>query len=271
MYKHEKRLLDNLENDNLSQDIPLKNVKEGLGEVAYVVGNPLTKTEISLQITTQFFQGGGVGIIAPAALPVQLQTSLPVFIFGLTDYYGGYLRSLQLVPLVQPWVQNAPVGDQFIGIWNVTRMGTMTGLLPQSGDMVFSYTAFLPPFAPADFYACDMIIRCTNLSYGTFLNSFVSDLITIDTIRYIVPIANVNQLINPIIFGTQTLFGKVKSDNIDPRMYITSKDFQQQIADIPINLPIDKTLMIGFQIDVFCQQLSWVLFVKKVESLTHKR
>ena len=116
-----------------------------------------------------------------------------------------------------------------------------------------------------------VIVHCNNVAYGTFLNSFVSDLITIDTIRYIVPIANVAQFINPITFATQSLFGKVYSDNIDPRLYITSRDFQQQISDLPINLPIDKSLMMATQIDVFCQQLSFVLFVKKVEPLTHKK
>jgi hypothetical protein len=73
------------------------------------------------------------------------------------------------------------------------------------------------------------------------------------------------------MFGYQSLFGKLYTDNIDPRMYVTSKDFQQQISDIPLNLPIDKAMFIGFLIDVFCQQINMVLFVKKVEALTHRK
>jgi hypothetical protein len=119
-------------------------------------------------------------------------------------------------------------------------------------------------------YAALISIHCDNVAYGTFLNSFVSDLITIDTIRYIVSIANINQFINPLLFAYQTLFGKLFTDSIDPRMYITNKDFQQQICDIPVNLPIDKAVMILTNINPACQNFSLMLFVSKVEPLTHK-
>ena len=94
-------------------------------------------------------------------------------------------------------------------------------------------------------------------------------MITISQIRYFVP--NINQFVNPVFFGYQTLFGKTTFDSLDPRMYILSTSMQQAICDIPLNLPIDKNLMIGMQIDVFCQAINWVLFVEKVEPLTHKQ
>jgi hypothetical protein len=51
-------------------------------------------------------------------------------------------------------------------------------------------------------------------------------------------------------------------------MYTTPGDFQQQIADIPVTFPVDKNLMLGFQLDIFCQQMNIQLFASKVESLT---
>jgi hypothetical protein len=268
--KSEKILLNNLETTGFPEEMPLKNIREGLGSVAYIIGNPKTKTEITLNIDL-FFEDAVMGIIiAPAALPIAAQTSIPVILLGLTDYYGGYSKSALLNATIPAWTNINVVGGNISrGIWAFNFFNT--GLPPlnalcQPGDMILIYTFV----TPANVFTAMIRIRCQNVSYGTFLNSFVSDLITINIIRYIVPIANIIQFINPLIFGYQTLFGKVKSDTVDPRMYITSTDFQQQIADIPINLPIDKAVMLNFQMDVFCPTLSMILFVEKVEPLTHK-
>jgi hypothetical protein len=258
MKKFEKQLLNHLQQDEISNDVPLKNVRQGLGSVAYAVGNPATKTEISLQVSL-FYTAAGVQVF-PAALPAALQTSIPVYLFGLTDFYGGYFKSRLITPQIPTWVYT---GSVIVGYNTMIGFG-VPGANIFPGDLLTQYVE------PGGITA-SIIVHCNNIAYGTFLNSFVSDLITIDSIRYIVPIANVNQFINPVIISQQTLFGKVNSDSIDPRMYITSRDFQQQISDLPMNLPIDKSIMIGLQMDVFCPAFSWVLFVKKVESLTHKQ
>lgn len=415
---YERKALNHFQQVGVSVDEPLKNVKAALGALRHVEGNPLTKTEISLQLSINYFVNQvPIGI---AALPLQLQTSFPAFIFGLTDFYSGYSKALKLVQLNNPWqtLDNIAyhVGDEMIdqapltgwiqpAYWDVIQanwlpnpiLGNIAinplgapgnivknnfwipghkyhikiriddtlninlGLIdlpfdgivlhnfyetvvnngvyeydyvPQStdlymraqacpagppvissmsikeifgydfyssepsigvygynknvalspnvvrGDVVITYIAPILNFRTKfnltrefyyDYYTAEIVIHCNNVDYGTFLNSFVSDLITLDTIRYIVPVANINQLINPVIFATQTLFGKLATDNIDPRIYITNKDFQPQISDIPINLPIDKSIILGFNIDFNCQQLSLILFVKKVEALTHKR
>jgi hypothetical protein len=276
MKRYEQDLLNNLEQNTLPDEMPLKNVKEGLGEVAFTIGNPLTKTEITLNISLYFGAWNGVNYILtpPAALPAFLNFPVPVSIFGLTDYYGGNHVIRRLLPS-NAWDIGA--GSQF-GIYNYNYyFRTVTTAPPpfiipllDSGDMLICYGQLgWTGFAP-NVYAAFIIIHCDNVAYGTFLHSFVSDLITVDTIRMLVPIANINQYVNPLVFATQSLFGKVKSDSIDPRMYQTSKDFQNQIADIPINLPIDKSVMIAFGMDILCPTISMVLFVKKVEPLTHK-
>lgn len=266
--KYKRQLLDSLEtvSENVDPKDPLQKVRKALGSVAYVVGNPLTKTEISLQISVVFVNLAGAIIIAPAALPAACQTFVPVNIFGLTDFYGGFNRMHAVLPIQQAWLA-APATNGGIYGYNYNGGVPAAALVAlfNFGDLILRYD----DVAGLGF-AAFVIIHCNNVAYGTFLNSFVSDLITLDTIRYIVPAANINQFINPVIFGVQSLFGKTVTDSVDPRMYITNKDFQPQISDIPINLPIDKTIMTGFQLDVFCQQVSWVLFVKKVESLTHK-
>ena len=135
------------------------------------------------------------------------------------------------------------------------------------GDLTIQFAS--PLILGVPYYGI-VVIHCENVAYLTFLNSFVSDLITLNAIRYIVPIANVEQFINPLIFGYQTLFGKTFSDTLDPRNFITNKDFQPQVADLPINLPIDKAVMLGTQINLDCPKFDLVLFVENVEPLIYK-
>lgn len=250
-------------------DEPLKNVKNALGSMRFAKGNPLTKTEISIQVQS-FFVDNVLNPILPAALPVNLQTSLPVYLFGLTDYYAGYLKSTIINPISQGWRFNSALALPSVGIWghtlNITIAPLVFDIQLTNGDLVLLFTD-----QPLVWNFAAMIrIHCNNVAYGTFLNSFVSDLITISVLRSIIPGININQFVNPFIISIQSLFGKVASDSIDPRQYILSKDFQQQIVDIPINLPIDKNLILSYQLDIFCQQMSFVLFVQKIEPLTHK-
>ena len=400
MRSYEKRLLNHLQQTEVSNtNLPLENVKKAMGNVRYAKGNPLTKTEITLNISVNFF-ADKIPIL-PNALPVNLQSNMPLLLLGLTDFYSGYSKMLLLKKPIAPWQAidrsgyavgpELATGWQFPAFWDffganwsfiagifiacdglggapgssiqknnfwkpghkyqisyrlsgtannfVNSMSTfwdgavlpfpndanhdydnitytytptnttlilnspnfagsiiglsikeITGILDfvsepptgiygynknttlsqstQRGDCVTTYSAYNYP--DPILYTCEVIIHCNNVAYGTFLNSFVSDLITINTLRIIVPIANINQFINALTFGYQTLFGKTYTDDIDPRMYITSTDFQQQICDIPINLPIDKAAMLMTYVDILCTNFQIILFVEKIESLTHK-
>jgi hypothetical protein len=270
MKPHERILLNHLESAT-SQKQLLINTKTAMGSLAHMQGNPLTKTEITLNVDTFIYDINFGALIPGIALPANLQTSVPIFIFGLTDYYGGYNKLRILIPPRFGWFRN--IVNETIGIFG-SSCWIAGGFNPvgffnnnaSSGDMFYSW--FDNPNVPL--YKTFVRIRCQNIAFGTFFNSFVSDLITINTLRLIVPIANIIQYSNPLIFGYQTLFGKTSTDNIDPRLYITNTDFQQQICDIPINLPIDKNVMLGFQMNVTCQSESIILFVDKIEPLTHK-
>jgi len=255
MNKVEKQLLKDLKEPYHKQGI-LSDIKDKMGAIAYVLGNPHFKAEIQITVN-KTYDTGGVEVL-PAALNPALQTQMPVYLLGLTDWQGGYLRSRQMLGLNQNWYLNAI--NLIINIVPVFPFNLMS-----IGDINIIFTDTLGLWT-----TCNIWIHCNNVAYGTFLNSFASDLITLNMIRYGVPIISVNQLINPLIFGYQTLFGRLATESIDPRMYITNQTFQQQIADIPINLPIDKNLMLNTQMEYDCQQITFNLAVNKVEPLTHK-
>lgn len=267
MNKAEKELLSSLKEKN--KNAPLENIRHEIGELRYIPGNPKFKAEISLVITSQFVHQviapPAIFPILPVALPANLQTQLPFFLFGLTDFFGCFNKSISLFP-VRDWFY------VWVGILDQWWFNLLTAANPVNlviGDlvMVFEFNVNVPV---TDVYLGFISIHCNNVSYGTFLHSFASDIIILNMLRYSVPVANVNQLINPLVFSYQTLFGKFKTDTIDPRTYITNSTFQQQIADIPISLPIDKYLMLDSYLDIFCQRIDLILSVAKIQPLQLK-
>lgn len=258
MKKSEKRLLDSLKEQPDNNNV-LATIYKAMGKNANAFGNPLLRAELGLNITTQFFDNL-TNPVAPGGLPAQLQTFLPIYLFGLTDYMSGYPRSLQITPPNNPWA----IGGAF-GVFGLDTGAVFLGAAQfQRGDFVLQYLATVA----GNVWTCTVRISCSNVAYGTFLNSFVSDIIVLNLVKIIVPVANVNQLDNPINIGYQTLFGKLATDSIDPNVFITNKTFNPNISDIPIDLPIDKNLMLGFRLNFDCQNVNIILGVQKVEPLT---
>lgn len=264
-----RKLFETLQDKKIiSSEEPLSNVKKGLGSLGYLQGNPLTKTEILINIRLIFYDLATGLDIAPAAVPAAFQTQIPVYLFGLTDFFGGYNRMQTLVPAIPQWV-NPPfpwLGAFPYGIYEVT--GADGGSLniratAQPGDML----QFYGDITPLSNLGAAIVIHCENVAYGTLLNSFVSENIVLDRIRYITPAANPTQLDNPITLATQSIFGKTFSDKIDPRMFTFNSSPQANLVDIPLNSPITKDVMMGFYMNFDCPNVSFVMFVKKVENL----
>lgn len=260
MKRSERSLLKNLRGQPNSET-SFSNVKQGLGNVRHVVGNPMMKAEIQLTISLYFETLGG--LIAPAALPVAMQNALPVYLFGLTDFYGAYNAARRILPPQNGWV--APIGNAWIYGYNPFGIPPVVAVFAEVGDMIIHFND-----APGVINGY-VIVHCESPSYGTFLNSFVSDLITLNNIRMFVPLANINQLQNNIFFAVQTLFGKVFVDSIDPYTYKLPTEMQNQIADIPVKMPIDKSLILAFLMNFDCPQINMVFYVQKVEPLTNRR
>jgi hypothetical protein len=267
------------------------NIKAELGKLRPDIDGNVIRTEIAISIRSYFYLGGFE--MTPDNLEGRLQTKLPVWLFGLSDYYSGFTRAERIVPpllrdiqlnailLFQRWIRRPRVLGQFnSAIYGYNCYNQYLGIPagnrnPLSvGDMYFWFSAELPTFLSGRLAL--ITVHSPDVAYGTFLNSFVSDLITIDRIKIIVPLEGIagaippDQFKNPLIFVYQDLFGVTITDTVDPRMFITSRDMQQQICDIPLELPLDKNLMLGFYLDVLCTSMDIVLYVSKVESLTYK-
>jgi len=254
-------------------------------EIQQIVGNPAFKAEVSLQIFVRYYSQAVVGTPAAVVPPAGQQTNLPLYLFGNIDLAANYARARQLVPGGAGWTYAdmavLRIGDGNTGYFPLPHAaasveyisGTLFNNLTLPGDMLFLIPmAGFVANAAATTVTAEILIRCPNVAYTAFLEALSSDLITLNMIRYVVPVANVAQLAQQITLIKGSLFGKTSTDTLDPQTFITPGTFQPQIADIPITLPIDKNLIAATQIiytAVVPMQFQWTITVSSISKLTN--
>ena len=254
-----------------------------VGEIAQVVGNPPFKAEITLQVFVRYYSQAVVGTPVVAVPAAGQQTNLPLYLFGNTDAAANYARGRQLVPGGGGWTYAdmavIRVGSGIVGYQPLPHAaasvdyisGTIFNNLAQNGDYLFIIPmAGFVAGAAATTHAAEILVRCPNVPYATFLESLNSDRITLNMIRYVVPAAAVAQLGQQITFIKQSLFGKTSTDTLDPQTFVTPGTFQPQIADIPITTEVDKNFIAATEIQYTAavpMQLTWTLTVSTINKL----
>jgi hypothetical protein len=124
--------------------------------------------------------------------------------------------------------------------------GTIFNNLALNGDLLFLVPmAGFVAGAAGTTHTAEILVRCTNVPYTSFLAALASDLVTINMIRYVVPVAAVAQFTRQLTLVKSSLFGKSSQDTLDPQAFITPSTFQPQICDIPLTLPVDKNIAIA--------------------------
>lgn len=285
MNERDKRLYRSLagQSDSLDPVVGGVGSRSTVGEIAQVVGNPSFKAEITLQVFVRYYSQAVVGTPVVAVPAAGQQTNLPLYLFGHTDLDSGYARARQLMPGGGGWtyadMSVIKVGDGRCGYFPLPHAaasvenisGTIFNNLAQNGDILFMIPmAGYVAGAAGTTHCAEILVRCPNVPYATFLSSLSSDLITLNMIRYVVPAAAVAQLGQQITFIKQSLFGKTATDTLDPQTFITPGTFQPQIADIPITVPIDKNFVAATQIiytAVVPIALTWTLTVAAINKL----
>lgn len=285
MNEREKRLYRSLAGGSNSLDpvVGGASSRSTVGEISQVVGNPAFKAEITLQVFVRYYSQAVVGTPVAAVPAAGQQTNLPLYLFGNTDKASNYARARQLVPGGGGWnyadMALIVVGDGRTGYFPLPHAaasvenisGTIFNNLAQNGDYLFIIPmAGYVAGAAATTHAAEILVRCPNVPYATFISALNSDLITLNMIRYVVPAAAVAQLGQQITFIKQSLFGKTATDTLDPQTFVTPGTFQPQIADIPITVPIDKNFVAATQIiytAVVPIALTWTLTVSAINKL----
>jgi hypothetical protein len=231
----------------------------GVGaQINQIVGNPAFKAEITIQVQVRYYSQAVVGTPVAAVPAVGQQGDLPLYLVGNIDYAANYARCRQFVPGQAGWtyadMAMLNVGDGTCGYFPLPHAaasveyvsGTIFNNLALNGDLLFLVPmAGFVAAAAATTHTAEILVRCTNVPYTSFLAALASDLVTINMIRYVVPVAAVAQFTRQLTLVKSSLFGKSSQDTLDPQAFITPSTFQPQICDIPLTLPVDKNIAIA--------------------------
>jgi len=287
MKQHEQDLLQALNADSDAfenffdadgADRPLISVSPS-NKLAKSKGNPTFSAQFDLTIQTVYAtQDVATGLvwatITPAALLIaasSLCTKLAFFLFGYSDYTSAYANAISQFPL-SIWQQSGVriVGrdvvleDQFGSNWKVA-----IGSQLRQGDVVLCYYGGNPN-AGASLYWAYVIIRSTQVAYGTLLNAMSSDRFVINLIRYIqndTTPAGLLQYSNNIAMLQQTLYGKSNKDFVSPNSFKKPDTFQNGIIDIPLKKGLDKQECLASYLNYDAVNIQWSIFVWSTKKL----
>jgi hypothetical protein len=188
-------------------------------------------------------------------LPTQAQVKTPLTLFSLTDYFSSFFTSLKYVtPLINPF-NNATNG---ISGFN----DIITYLNAENGDYYRQFTGLVG----VTNVGIDSILTTSNqIGYGTILNNLSDTQYLIESVRIQVPTTNINQFDNGLLISKLKINGKINVDTINIRTYVTPQDFNTSIAVVPLNIILDKNLMINQYINYDCQNVQYQFKLKKIK------
>jgi hypothetical protein len=244
------------------------NKAAGMGNVA---GNPGFVAQFDVQFIIKYFTvaaGVYTGVLA-AAIAAALKTQLPAFLFGNTDFAGGFAKLQSQFILTGGWAYDTPF------VYGKDYAATVFGALDATakaalrvGDLVIPVWATTAgPVNTVGF----TIVRCTQVAYGTLLDALNSDMFTINTVRYIMSdttAVGLAQYNNNINMFNQSLFGKFKSDFVSPNSFKVPEQMQTGIIDIPLVLDVNKQVALGTFINYDIVNVQWSIFANVVNKLS---
>lgn len=225
------------------------------------------KGNFNVKVTKIYFtlNAGAYTKIADSALDADIQTALPVYLFGSTDALIGYKKFADLFPVNNSlWVfAGAGIYDGQNLKFNVLNQTTITAVTAelQKGDYVQFFTSTEPGTGTTTL--CMIRQRCQEIPFGSLLlNVQGGDKLGIVKIRetmenteavYSAQNQNTLQLI------TQSILGKTTYDGLPVQSEVSGFQFNQNIVDININRMIDKYYGFQFEMEYTTPQITLTL------------
>jgi len=224
---------------------------------------PIYEAQFDLEVKTLYYSIGTQSVVVPSALPSALQTGLPVYLFGHSDYAGGFNIAKTKMPVNPAWILSA------IYTYNATSFPGFPYTIPvavqaicKTGDLVMVYQDASPTTIAF------VIITSPNVAYATLLDSISSDRFIINQFRCNVGSDTfATQFKNGYTVIKQTLFGKATDDIYSSNSFINPFNNLKYIVDVPLIVPIDKNKLIATYMNFDCQDMTISIFVKTVSKL----
>lgn len=195
--------------------------------------------------------------VNPVLYNITTEAKASYFVFGFNDYTSGYFVGHNQKP------STSPLKLKTSGIYGFNLSYADFGFSTisqafrseiKNGDYVFCYEGFKwntsgsPP--PHTDGLCMVIVRCTQVPYGTILNSLSSDRFVINNIRHNINTNYLFQFEQPFDILDLSIFGKLKSDSINMFAFKDPDQYQIGIIDVPLNRGFDKQISIANQMSV---------------------
>ena len=257
--------LDNLDDSLELSKAPISRSAGIDASVAGIIGNPIFKSQVDFTFTQNNYNITDDAVVLPTNLPAGLKVAAPFIVFGNSDFRGAFKRSFQLNPVLNPWAVEA------FGIFGVDLFKADTYVAKayasgwlKDGDFVIVYKAI----DNAKTYVRFIVLSCPQVAYGTLLDSISSDRFVINMVRYVVSETQTKQLKNGIQLVRQSLFGKTSNDTLSPQTYVTGQTYNKNIADIPLQVGVDKNLVLTSYLDFDVQEINWIVTVASVQKIT---
>jgi hypothetical protein len=265
--------VDSLESyfEDNADDAPAITQRPSGAKLAAVKGNPQFSAQFDVSFALRYFTvvtaTGVYTQIAAAALSAALKNTLPVYLFGNSDFASGFANIRKQFPL-NTWVHGRPGifgKDDFSEYaFDATVLAVLT-----AGDLVIPFTNALPGAGTTTVGLA--IVRCSQVSYGTLLDALNSDRFVMNMIRYNIPdVTKIAQYTNNIGMFNLSLFGKFKTDYLSPNSYKKPEQQQNGFIDIPLKMGIAKQDSLGFYINFDCIDITWSIFVWTVRKVTNE-
>lgn len=231
---------------------------------------PAFAAQFDIEIKLRYFtesSGTYTGITA-SALTASLKNNLPAFIFGLNDFQAGFANLKRQFALSGQWQYGNPVivgkdtpRDAF-GVWDSTVLAAL-----EPGDLVLPYTAVTT--GPSVNTLGLVIIRSSQVAYGTLLNAISGTRFVMNMIRYVLNTpSTLSQYNNSIILSKGSLFGRDGKDSVSPNSFKQPEQQQDNIIDIPIKKGIDSQVALATRVNFDAVDNLWSIFVFSVNKVT---
>lgn len=216
---------------------------------AVLTGSPKFTAQFDLKVLTQIPSGFNGGT------PLQF----PVVIFGNSDWFGQFADAIK---------QYQMPGVIYLGAFIFPQRALASNVIANNGDLILQWT-------DSSLRIASVIIRCTNVAYGSLLAAISSDRFTTNLFRMSTPsLTNILQFSNEIQVAKLSLFGKTVRDTISPLSYKNPNQQQPNIIDVNASLGIDKqtvlstvTEPVAFTTGLPVEMFSMSVFVEREQKL----